>query len=345
MLRQASEGPPHTVTNGLSLQLHPDLLTTELLNRIEKIRDHLSRELGLIVPEIPLESSSSIAPGDYIIHLRGTELARGTVVVDQILAVASYEKLSEFPGPQIHEPAYGMPGKWIAEEQRGLAHQSGCMLFEPVSVMTTHLTETYRTQAGTLLSIEQVHSMLKQRGIRMLAQDLASRGLDRFVIWKVLRLLLDERVPIHNLLGILEALAQHTDTQDPAQLAEFARRGLARELCSCFAIAEKTLNVITLDPDLEHGAPASERHSEFLEAIAAEMEDSHKRGLQPILLCSPASRPYLRRLTARSFPNLAILSWEEIAPGYNVNSVGMVKLSDSTWAQRIIDQIRATEAK
>jgi len=300
-------------------------------------------ELGIVVPGVRFRDNLQLKPNTYVIKIKEIEVAQGEVQVNQFLAIGPEEKLKNLRGIKTVDPTYGMPGVWISPEQRGDAERYGCMIFDPVSVVATQLTEVVRTHASELLGRQEVQALIDtiKKTHPAVIKELIPDGLQLGEVQKVLQNLVKERVSIRDLVTILETLADNVNmTKDPEMLTEFTRVALARSICKEYQNNEGTINVITLDPGIEQTVQASIQRTEqgsfltidpnvgqeILQAISNEVEALQEKGLQPILLTSPPIRPALRKLTERSFPNLVLLSWNEIAPKVNVNSVAMVAM-------------------
>ncbi|MBI3927708.1 MAG: FHIPEP family type III secretion protein, partial [Armatimonadetes bacterium] len=277
------------------------------------------------------------------IKIKEIEVAQGEVQVNQFLAIGPEEKLKNLRGQKTVDPTYGMPGVWISPEQRGDAERLGCMIFDPVSVVATQLTEVVRGHASELLGRQEVQALVDtiKKTHPAVVKEVIPDALSLGEVQKVLQNLVKERVSIRDLVSILETLADNVNmTKDPEMLTEFVRVALSRSICKEYMNNEGTINVITLDPGIEQTIQAAIQRTdagsfltldpnvgqEILQAISVQVQGLQERGLQPILLTSPPVRPALRKLTERSFPNLVLLSWNEIAPKVNVNSVAMVSM-------------------
>ncbi len=315
----------------------------KLLERVTSIRRHVAMELGIVVPGVRFRDNLQLKPNTYVIKIKEIEVAQGEVQVNQFLAIGPEEKLKNLRGIKTVDPTYGMPGVWISPEQRGDAERFGCMIFDPVSVVATQLTEVVRSHASELLGRQEVQALIDtiKKTHPAVVKELIPDGLQLGEVQKVLQNLVKERVSIRDLVSILETLADNVHmTKDPEMLTEFARVALSRSICKEYMNNEGTINVITLDPGIEQTIQASIQRTdqgsfltidpnvgqEILQAISLQVESLQEKGLQPILLTSPPIRPSLRKLTERSFPNLVLLSWNEIAPKVNVNSVSMVAM-------------------
>jgi len=312
----------------------------KLVERVTAIQRHLAYELGLLVPGIKFRDNLILESHDYTILLNDCVVARGTIRVNQFLAIGPDDKLKQLPGDITHDPTYQMPGKWIEPYHRGDAERLGCMIFDAVSVVATQLTEVARRHAPQILSVAEVSRRLQADNVSLVAGELNAKGADVIVVWKVLRGLLKEGVCIRDLTTILESIAEQVHlTQEPEYLTEFVRIGLANPICHDLGNGRNLLNVITLDPEVEKIITAGiakmpplsldldpEVGWEIQHSIAAQIQTAQERGLQPIILTSPPVRPRLFKLLQRSHPGIKVISWNEIPPGYNVNSIGMATL-------------------
>jgi flagellar biosynthesis protein FlhA len=315
----------------------------KLLERVTSIRRHVAMELGIVVPGVRFRDNLQLKPNTYVIKIKEIEVAQGEVQVNQFLAIGPEDKLKNLRGIKTVDPTYGMPGVWISPEQRGDAERYGCMIFDPVSVVATQLTEVVRSHASELLGRQEVQALIDtiKKTHPAVVKELIPDALQLGEVQKVLQNLVKERVSIRDLVSILETLADNVHmTKDPEMLTEFARVALSRSICKEYQNNEGTINVITLDPGIEQTIQASIQRTEqgsfltidpmvgqeILQAISVQVDALSEKGLQPILLTSPPIRPALRKLTERSFPSLVLLSWNEIAPKVNVNSVAMVAM-------------------
>jgi flagellar biosynthesis protein FlhA len=315
----------------------------KLLERVTSIRRHIALEMGIVVPGVRFRDNLQLKPNAYVIKIKDIEVAQGEVQVNQFLAIGPEEKLKNLRGTKTVDPTYGMPGVWISPEQRGDAERLGCMIFDPVSVVATQLTEVVRAHANDLLGRQEVQALIDtiKKTHPAVVKEVIPDALSLGEVQKVLQNLVKERVSIRDLVSILETMADNVHmTKDPEMLTEFVRVALSRTICKEYMNNEGTINVITLDPQIEQTIQQAIHRSEtgsflnldpnmgqeILQAIAGQVQVLQERGLQPVLLTSPPVRPALRKLVERSFPNLVLLSWNEIAPKVNVNSVAMVSM-------------------
>jgi flagellar biosynthesis protein FlhA len=312
-----------------------------LLKRITNIRRQVMGELGFILPTVRIRDNLRLAPHQYVIKMRGQEVARGELMLDRLLAIPGSGSAGDLHGIETVEPAFGLPASWITEAERGQAELKGFTVVNPFSVLTTHLTEVVRSNSSDLLNRQMVQEMLNQlrqkspASIDGVVPELISLG----EVQSVLRNLLRERVPIRDLGGILEVLANNAGmTRDPNILAEAIRQTMARTLSSLYRDDNSTIHVFTLAPQLENtlrGAlvPADNGPGFQIDAMTAQriitctgeqMEKLATEGYFPVLLCPRELRLAFRRLIEQSLPNLVVLAFSEISQGTRVRAHGMV---------------------
>ncbi len=316
-----------------------------LLRRVSAIRRQMATELGLVLPKVRIRDNLRLAPNAYRVKIRGEEVARGDLMLDRYLAIPTGETGETVPGVPTTEPAFGLPAVWVSEAEKGRAELLGYTVVDALTVMSTHLTEIVRAQAPSLLSRQDVQEMLdrlKQTSpavVNGLVPELLTLG----DVQDVLRNLLRERVPIRDLAGILEVLANSARvTRDPDVLAEAVRQTFARTLSNQYRAEDGRLHVFTLSPQLESMLKASlgaaDRGLGFqidaavaqqiVMRIGEQMERLAQAGHQPVLLCPRELRLALRRLIDRSLPNLVVLAFSEISPGTQVQAHGLVELPE-----------------
>ncbi len=316
---------------------------SSLLNRITMIRRQIALEMGFVVPKIRIRDNLQLPPNSYAIKLRGEEIARGNLMMGHYLAMPAGPVAEEVPGTPTAEPAFGLPATWIDATQKERAETIGYTVVDPASVLATHLTEVVKNHAPEILTRQDTKDLLDnlKEVYPALIDDLIPNQLSLSDVQEVLKNLLRERVSIRDLVTILETVgALAHSVKDPALLSEAARRALARSISNQHRSADGVLHVVTLSPrverilteamgDMSQGLYLNIDPSvaqRLMEVTAAEMEALAQKGYQPVLLCSATVRFAFRRFIERSLPNLAVLSYSEIASGVNVNAEGMIEL-------------------
>jgi flagellar biosynthesis protein FlhA len=312
-----------------------------LLDRVVMIRRQCALEMGIVVPTIRIRDNIQLKPNAYVIKIKGIEVARGELLLDHFLAMNPGTVTEEIPGEATTEPAFGLPATWISEAFRERAELCGYTVVDPISVLATHLTEIVKGHADELLGRQDVQTLIDsvKQDHPAVVSELVPAMMSIGEIQKVLVCLLRERVPVRDLVTILETLADSASfTKDPEILAEYVRRSLSRNITRQY-IQNNVLTCLTLDPQTENQIVSSVQHSDrgsfvsldpvttqqFINSLAKELQKLTSAGYHPILLTSPASRLYVRKLTERLAPNLVILSFAELENQIEVQSLGMVK--------------------
>ncbi len=313
-----------------------------LVRRVSMIRRQIAGELGMVIPPVRIHDEIDLDSHEYVVKVRGTEVARGRIMAGHQLAMDPGEVVGTLPGIPTTEPAFGLPAIWIPENQHAEAEALGYTVVDGESVIVTHLTETIRKHASQLLTRQDVRQLLDQLKetneavVTEVVPDILSLG----EIQRVLQALLAEGVSIRDLGTIIEAAGDKARvTRDPAVLAEYARQALGRAITAPHLSANHTLRAITLDPaveqelassmtqtsDGEHLAMEPARAQAVLAAIRSQSEHAAARGgTRPVLLCSARVRRHLRRLVETAVPHLPVCSYNEIAPGISVETIGVI---------------------
>ncbi len=313
-----------------------------LLDRVVMIRRQCALEMGIVVPTIRIRDNIQLKPNAYVIKIKGIEVAKGELLLDHFLAMNPGTVTEEIPGEETMEPAFGLPALWIHEAYRERAELSGYTVVDPISVLATHLTEVVKGHCDELLGRQDVQTLIDsvKQDHPAVVSELVPAMLSVGDIQKVLVCLLKERVSVRDLVSIMETLADTaTFTKDPEVLAEYVRRTLSRNISRQY-IQNNTLTCITLEPQTENQIVSGVQHSDrgsfvnldpgsmqqLIGSLSNEIQKLTSAGFHPVLLTSPASRLYVRKLTERIAPNLVILSFAELENQIEVQSVGMVKI-------------------
>ncbi|HET6895519.1 MAG TPA: flagellar biosynthesis protein FlhA [Candidatus Baltobacteraceae bacterium] len=315
----------------------------DLLERITLIRRHAARDLGIIVPPIRVRDNLQLKPSMYIVKIYGLEVASAEVMVSRLLAMNPGTATQPLDGIATTEPAFNLPALWISDSARGEAEMAGYTVIDPTSVIATHLTEIIKSHAPDLLGRQETSALLDnvKTHYPVVVEELVPNLLTVGEIQRVLQNLLRERIPIRNLLLILESLADAARvSKDVDFLTERVRAAMARHICAEYS-EDGLLSVITVDPRLESLLGEAVRRGEdayalldpntvakIYSSLTRQMAAAQNSGLHPIVLCSPSVRLALKRLTERAAPQLVVLSYSEIAPGLRVESIGQISTTD-----------------
>jgi flagellar biosynthesis protein FlhA len=301
--------------------------------------------MGLIVPPVRIRDNTSLEANRYAVLLRGQEIARGELYVDQLLAIDSGMASEPLGGVETREPAFGLSARWIAPDQRDHAQRLNYTVVEPSGVLATHLTEIIKRYAAELLSRTEANKLLdnlKQQNSALI-EEVIPNLLKAGEIQRVLQNLLRERVPIRDLESIVETLGDWASkTKDPEILTEYARNTLARTICAQYKDEAGVIHCVTVDPAtedyiqgniqrLEHGSTLSvppDRQSQLAQNLKQQVEQaaSSAGGANVVVLCSPQVRLWLRRLIEPLSPQTPVLALNEIIRGIEVQAHGVVSL-------------------
>jgi flagellar biosynthesis protein FlhA len=314
----------------------------QLLARVKALRQNLAQQLGFIVPPVHITDNVRLKPKEYVIALRGTEIARWEMQPDHLLAISSEGSPRPLPGIATNEPAFGVAAVWITPALQSQALASGYAVVDQTSVLATHLAEVVKQHAHELLSRQEAKRLLDRLADThpKLVEELVPKLLSLGEVQKVLQQLLREQVSIRDLPTILEALLDMAPTnKNPVLLVEAARQALGRALVRPLLGANGGLRVVTIDHALEEelnrafGAQPSPVGGTGLQPpFARRVLDGLRRlaGEQvavatPVLLCSTPARFHLKRLLEPFLPKVVVLSPLEIPPVVEVQSLGVVR--------------------
>jgi flagellar biosynthesis protein FlhA len=312
----------------------------DFLDRIKSIRRQIALEMGLIVPPVHITDNLQLNPRQYAILLKGVQVARGELVQDHLLAINPGTAREEIQGLATVEPAFGLQARWIKVQEREKAQLAGYTLVDPATVLATHLTEIIKSHAHELLGRQETKSLLDTvaKSHPKVVEELVPKVLSIGEVQKVLQSLLKERVSIRDAVTIFETLADFGSyTKNAATLTEYCRQTLGRSICRSYQTDDGDLPVFTVSPDLEKsildGVVQSDQGSylaleprqakDIMTRFRRAVEAAGNAG-NPVVLCSPNIRMYVRQLLERFLPNVAILSHSEIPPSIRVLSLGMV---------------------
>ncbi|QHA36161.1 flagellar biosynthesis protein FlhA [Rossellomorea marisflavi] len=316
----------------------------DLLDRIVMIRRQLAIEMGLVIPVVRIRDNIQLQPNEYRLKIKGNEMAKGELLLDHYLAMSPGIDDGSVEGIDTIEPSFGLPAKWISEEMKEQAEIFGYTVVDPPSVVSTHLTEIIKTHAHDLLGRQETKQLIDhlKESYPILVEEVTPNPLSIGEIQKVLAKLLKEHVSIRNLPVIFETLADYGKmSSDTDLLAEYVRQALARQITSQYAGDEAMLKVVTVSGKVEKKIADSIQQTEhgnflsldpgdsqeILESVASQVEQVSLMEESPVILCSPAVRMYVRQMTERYFPQVPILSYNELEANVEVQSLGVVNIS------------------
>jgi len=289
-----------------------------------------------------------LGSSEYCFKIRGVDVGKSVIRMGHYLCINPGEVKEELSGEKTKDPAFGLPSVWISEDKRDEAERSGYTVVDPPSIIATHLQEIIKHHAADLLGRQETQSLID--GLRkdypavvdevLMGRD--GKGLTLGSIQKVLQGLLKEQVSIRNMVSIAESIADYAPlTTDTRFLIEKARQALANQICHQYADENRILHVLTLEPSLEQkivDSKAPTSSGDFVSALEPAMHSAWIRALGkavkailahryfPLILCSHQARHLVKSALQREFPEVVVLSVAEIAQGYTVESIGIIRL-------------------
>ena len=328
----------------------------DLLDRIVATRRQLALELGFVMPPVRIRDNMELEPNTYRLKARGAPLTEGRVEPTRLMAMDPGIATDPIEGLKTVEPAFGLDAWWIEPRLRARAETMNYTVVDPTSVIATHLQEVVKQNASELLTREEVSNLIEslKETAPKLVEETVPAVIKTHELQRILENLLVERVPIRDLESILEVLGEWAPkTRDLDVLTEYARNGLRRTISSQYATPDadgtRTLHCITLDPSFEDTVESfvdrssgttqvnmpSRVSRELTERIAETLGPLLAAGHLPVVIASPAVRSVVRRFAAPSIPGLAVLGFNEVIEGVQVESMGLVSAGQAETAGTI----------
>jgi len=323
----------------------------KLIGRIVIFRRQYAQDMGFVIPSIRFHDSSALGTNQYVVKIKGEEVARGEILVDYYLALEPSNPTGEIDGIETVEPAYGIPSRWILPENKEMAEIYGYTVIDPLSVMQTHLSEVVRAHAYELLGRAEVIQLVEN--LKRTSPELVEEAIPNFLSYahleRILRNLLREGVPIRDLGTILEtAVDALATTKDLDMVTENVRAALSRTITRRFC-EHGQLRVVTLDAEVEKRVISSLSKNEqgiylamgpdLMQQIVSQLADLIKKfndlGQTPIVLTSQVIRVYFSRMLAQFYPNLYVLAFNEITSDVQIQSLGNITLRDAKKAAAV----------
>jgi flagellar biosynthesis protein FlhA len=310
-----------------------------LAERVAAFRSQFARELGMVLPPVRFVQAPKLPPHAYDISTYGVPCGRGEIHPERMLAIHPNGDTKLVPGTETREPTYGLPALWIDDSQRDKARANRYTLVDPPTVFITHLSEVLRQQSAQLLTRGETDKLLQR--VRQsqpgLVEELIPTVLTVSDVQKVLQNLLREKVSIRNIEAVIETLADAgRTTKDASALTEFVRQRLGPAICRQLMGEATTLEVLTLEPQVEQTLKAATSTGGFaveprfaeqlMSRVLGQAEQMMKKNLLPVLLCAPEIRRHVRALTERAVPHMRVLAITEIPNNVPLRSFATVSL-------------------
>jgi flagellar biosynthesis protein FlhA len=323
------------------LNLINDLEGRRLTDQIKALRKTLAAEYGFVMPPVRILDNMRLPNQGYAIRIKEMEAGAGEVRLGKLMAMDPRGGQVELPGEHVREPAFGLPATWIDDGLREEAAFRGYTTVDPATVLTTHLTEILKDNMSELLSYGETQKLLKDLSAdeKKLVEDLIPTVATASTVQRVLQALLRERVSIRDLPTILEGIAEAAPhTSSIVNLVEQVRARLGRQICWANRAEDGTLPIVTLSPDWEAAfaealigqgdekqlALAPSRLQDFIRTVRETFERAALAGEAPVLLTSPAVRPYIRSIVERFRGQTVVMSQNEIHPRARLKTVGSI---------------------
>ncbi|MGL4644807.1 MAG: flagellar biosynthesis protein FlhA [Vagococcus fluvialis] len=322
-----------------------DSLDNSLMKQIINIRKQCAHELGVLLTPIRIRDNLQLGPNDYCIKIKGNEVARGEIYPNKFMVINPENEQMKLDGIPAKEPAFGLDALWIDEHDREIADIHGSTIVEPVTVIATHLKEVIYNNTAELLGRQEVKHLLE--GIKdkynVVIDELIPEIMRLGEVQKVLQNLLKEQIPINDLVTILETLADYgTATKDVEVLTEHVRQSLKRTIVKQYLGVDGVLRVVTLHPEVEELISKSTQKTtsgsvpvlkpdlitRLFDSINQVNQSLITQNIQYVILASPNTRLTFRKLISYNFPEVAVLSLNEVPNEVEIETVGMLSLDN-----------------
>ncbi len=304
----------------------------DVFKRITNVRRQLAQELGIILPPVRVRDNLRLEPEEYVIKIRGNEIAANTLHPNMLLAMNPGTAEGDLPGIKVTEPVFGLPATWISYNERENAEIMGYTVVESATVLTTHLTELLRRNSSRLLTRQDVKHLVDnlKDDYPALVEEVSPDNLPVSTLQKVLQNLLDESIPVRDLPMIIESLLEYYKvTQNVEVLTEYVRHNLSETIKKLYEDDNGVIHAIALDPGMENNMTtklqskgqniasptlgfAPDEIRKFNKSISNAIDEITLAGHMPTIICSAQLRPYLRKMIQSQFPMVNVISYTEL---------------------------------
>jgi flagellar biosynthesis protein FlhA len=317
-----------------------------LLARIRSIRRQFALDMGVIIPSLHLRDNLQLKPGQYVVMIKGNQVASAEILIDHFLAMDPGDAKHRIQGVETREPAFNLPALWIPDKQKDEAMLAGYTVVDPSTVIATHVTEVFRRNLHEFLGRQEVQSLLDNLAKRApkVIEELVPSIMSLGTVQRVLQNLVREQVSIRDMLTIVETLADFGPSiKDPDLLTEYVRGRMARTIVKPYLAGGSNLAVIILDQDWERLLQENLRKTEqgtylnidpghgqkLIQSLQSAMEQAMVAEGQPVVLTTPSLRSHIAQLITRFIPTLPIISQAEIPAGINLHSAATVRMANA----------------
>jgi len=317
-----------------------------LLARIRSIRRQFALDMGVIVPSLHLRDNLQLRPGQYVVLIKGNEVASAEILIDHYLAMDPGDAKHKIQGVETREPAFNLPALWVPSAHKDEAMLAGYTVVDPSTVIATHLTEVFKRHLPEFLGRQEVQNLLDNLAKRApkAVEDLVPGAMTLGGVQKVLQNLVKEGVSIRDLLTVVETMADYgASVKDPDQLTEYVRSRMGRTIVKPYLTSEGALPILNLTPKVEGAIQESVRQTDrgtylamepglaqrIIQAIQRALDKALVHEGQPVLLTTPLVRPHMAQLLSRFIPNLPVISQAEIPAEIKLQSLANIGLSNA----------------
>ena len=305
---------------------------TPLAAQLEQTREEVARDVGLVLPSVRVVDNLQLDPQQYVIRIKGAPVATGELFLDRYLVVAPLELLANLEGWTTQDPVHRLHAKWVEAAHKEKAEGLGCLVLGPLSVMMTHIKTYILSACPDLLGLQETYDLIARlrHTHPIVVEDFLADRVHLRRVRRVLQSLLAERVPIRDLVTVLEICGEYLDRlHHTDRVVEQCRQQLARQICSSYVNSEGVLRALALGPlteqvfaeSIQEGLEGpvllltNQQVEDFLHALKKSRE---AHGFPSVLFTDPPTRAFVQRVVARAFPDLGVIATSEIAAGFKV---------------------------
>ncbi len=313
----------------------------KLTDQIKGLRRQLAEDMGYVLPAVRIQDNLQLPANNYIVRIKEIDAGQGDVRPGMLMCIDPSGDPITLPGESTTEPTFGLPAMWIDEQYREEAHFKGFTVVDAPTVITTHITEIIKDNMPDLMNYAETQKLLDELPpeYQKLVSDVIPGQVSLGGLQRVLQNLLAERVSVRDLASILEGLSEAAAyTKNVAHITEHVRSRLSRQLCDSNTNADGVVPLVTLSHEWEQSfnealvgdgedkqlAMPPSKLQEFISAVRQSYDDFSARGEIPVLLTSPAIRPYVRSVIERFRPQTIVMSQNEIHPKARIKTLGQV---------------------
>ena len=337
---------PETITLEIGYSLIPyidESSNAELIKRIKSLRKQLSKELGIVIPLVHIKDNLELKPGEYRVLIRDVEVTRGEIEPNRFLAIDTGSTKGKIEGKETKDPTFGLKAYWIDESQKEKASMLGYTVVDIPTVIITHLSETIKAHSYEILGRSETKELVDALSKKYpIVKEIVPEQVSYSVLHRVLQNLLKEKIPVKDLLSIIESLSDNINrSQDPKILTELTRESLSRLITSLYA-KDGSLYALTLSPKLENYILQNVKEHEgnlgpidpqilqsVIKQISLHMQQFVLNQANPIILTSSAIRRFVKKIIEPYLSNVAVLAYSEIDNRVKLNILGKVDIDEN----------------